>query len=970
MIELRALGTADLKGPAGDSLKAILAQPKRFALLTYLAVSHHQDSHRRDAVIALFWPELDAEHARGALRQALRFLRRALGEGVVNGHSEEDLGIEQGVVWSDVAAFEQACGDAQWPQALELYRGDFFEGFFVTGASAEFDDWVADQRTRLRHRAVLAARSLAERFEAEGDDAAALQMTRRAFELSSDDERMLQRLIALLDRLGDRAGAVRAYEEFERRLATAHEVAPSPETQSLIRAVRTRAAERAPRRQALPMKRDSARVPAITSTRPRLRAWAALMTAAAIVAIAVTIVVRTRSGAGMQPDVVAVLPFRVTGASDELRYLREGMIDLLATKFTGAGGPRALYPRTLMRAWRRAVGSDSQDLPDAGALRLARRLGAGQLLQGAVVGTRDRLVLNAVLLDVRRGTVRAQASVSGPSDSLAFLIDHLTMQLLARGAGEREPRVATLTSTSLPALRAYLSGQAAYRRGEYSASVRFFSEALELDSTFALANLGLVSAQTWVSGHSSLTVAYAHRARLSWRDRALLAALLGPRYPRPSPLVAARAAWERAVAVLPDMPEAWYMLGEFYFHEGAALRLEAPHRWAAMAMERATALDSTFAAPLVHRIDIAAMDGDTATVRRLGIRYDLLDSSGDLAPYVRWRVATSLGDTATLTRLRAGMDRMPVPSLWEIENIGQLEAVGLDDVERAAAVLAQRGTASDRWLSVIYRYGLALNRGRPQSALVVLTALDVATPPGHEAWRAHVVQGVFGDGDTAVAAQSAQQLERRIPAVLARDPDTRDRQLGDLCVAEIWRVSHGDYSQIHEAMDRLRFGAPDGDPSYAVPFQHLCTAMLRAIHATRVAHGDAGLAGDALDSLLQVVPGSASSLVVAAALTLAQLRASRGDFLGARAAIRHRGYGRVGGGGPYFVAACFREDGRLAALMGDRLGAVRSYRKYLALRASPEPALQPRVDQVKSELIRLEEDSAHAVACAPCGSTH
>src|SRR5213594_3667942 len=75
MIELRLLGTLDLKGAEGRAVHSILAQPKRLALLAYLAV--HTAGARRDSVVALFWPELDTAHARGALRQSLRFLRRA-----------------------------------------------------------------------------------------------------------------------------------------------------------------------------------------------------------------------------------------------------------------------------------------------------------------------------------------------------------------------------------------------------------------------------------------------------------------------------------------------------------------------------------------------------------------------------------------------------------------------------------------------------------------------------------------------------------------------------------------------------------------------------------------------------------------------------------------------------------------------------------------------------------------------------
>jgi hypothetical protein len=135
--------------------------------------------------------------------------------------------------------------------------------------------------------------------------------------------------------------------------------------------------------------------------------------------------------------------------------------------------------------------------------------------------------------------------------------------------------------------------------------------------------------------------------------------------------------------------------------------------------------------------------------------------------------------------------------------------------------------------------------------------------------------------------------------------------------------------------------------------------MLRAIQATLVVHGDAAAAGDALDSMLEVVPGSASSIIPAAILTLARLRESEGDFARALAVMRHRGYGRAGGGGPNFLATCFREEGHLAALTGDRLGAIRSYRKYLALRSRPEPTLQQDVDDVRSELALLESSSRH-----------
>src|SRR2546427_8673502 len=72
MIELRMLGRLSLTGADGREVRGLLGQPRRLALLAYLAAASPQGFHRRDTLLALFWPELDQEHARAALRQALR----------------------------------------------------------------------------------------------------------------------------------------------------------------------------------------------------------------------------------------------------------------------------------------------------------------------------------------------------------------------------------------------------------------------------------------------------------------------------------------------------------------------------------------------------------------------------------------------------------------------------------------------------------------------------------------------------------------------------------------------------------------------------------------------------------------------------------------------------------------------------------------------------------------------------------
>src|SRR4051812_5031515 len=124
MIQLRTLGGLDLTGPgSGGELRAVLVQPKRLALLVYLALAGAHRFRRRDTLTALFWPDVDADHARGALRQALRFLRGELGPAALVNRGEEEVGVDSEALGCDVALFEAACEASEWDRALGLYRG-------------------------------------------------------------------------------------------------------------------------------------------------------------------------------------------------------------------------------------------------------------------------------------------------------------------------------------------------------------------------------------------------------------------------------------------------------------------------------------------------------------------------------------------------------------------------------------------------------------------------------------------------------------------------------------------------------------------------------------------------------------------------------------------------------------------------------------------------------------------------------
>ena len=284
MLALRTLGALDLTASDGRDVRAALRQPKRCALLVYLALAGPERFRRRDTVVALFWPERDEQHARGALRQSLTFLRRELGDGIIATRGEEEIGLEPRAVSIDVREFERSCETGSHADAVTLYRGDFLDGFFLSDAGQAFEQWVDDQRARLRGMAARAAWALAETRRAGGDVPGALEMARRAAAFSPGSESEVARVIAFLDAAGDRAGALAAYDDLVRHLATEFEAEPSPETRALVRDIRSRTDAGPPAMSARPAAARVAALPSApegTPSPPARRAYRTLLLLAA-----------------------------------------------------------------------------------------------------------------------------------------------------------------------------------------------------------------------------------------------------------------------------------------------------------------------------------------------------------------------------------------------------------------------------------------------------------------------------------------------------------------------------------------------------------------------------------------------------------------------------------------------------------------------------------------------------------------
>jgi DNA-binding SARP family transcriptional activator/TolB-like protein len=514
MIEFRTLGTLDLRDTAeGRTLQSVLSQPKVTAVLAYLALARPRGFHHRDTLLGIFWPETTQERARHSLNQALHVLRRTFGNGVVESRGDDEVGLDFDQLRCDAAEFEAKLEASQRAPALELYGGELLTGLYVPGCPA-FERWVDAERARLKDQAVQAALALAEEQEKAGDGVEAVHWVRRAARWVPYDEAVLRRLLGLLRGLGDRAGAIREYEAFERRLAEDLELEPSADLGGLVASIKAEndvpeavvasqpdVADADPVPAAAPASGTGDREtmespsPGESAVRRSRVPWVA---AAAVSAVGAILIVGLRSDPGesstatevaeLEPHRVLIMPFRNETGDPELEsigrvagdwitqgLLRTGLLQVVSG--TGTLG--------YAESW------EGADQPGADvALGLAREVGAAHAITGSYVLREGALLFQTQIHRSPGGEVAlGLEGVEGdPAEPMAA-IEQLRQRVTGSLATLLDPQLESWTHLasqppSFEVYRLYAEGMDHFMEYEGKEALSRFYEAVALDSTF------------------------------------------------------------------------------------------------------------------------------------------------------------------------------------------------------------------------------------------------------------------------------------------------------------------------------------------------------------------------------------------------------------------------------------------------------------------------------------------------------
>src|SRR5260221_4741301 len=234
-LTLRLLGTPQVSRDGAAVTGFISAKAQ--GLLYYLAVTGR--SHTREALAGLFWSDMPEVQAAKNLRNVLSNLRSLAGQHLLI--TRQEVAFDRAsAYWLDVELFLSTLGDAATRdlgalhRAVELYQGDFLDGFYVGGALA-FEEWVLGRRSLLKGHVLQALHTLVTRHLEREEYAAGIDYANSLLAIEPWREETHRHLMLLLARSRQRTAALAQYETCRRGLARELQGEAMPQATALQR---------------------------------------------------------------------------------------------------------------------------------------------------------------------------------------------------------------------------------------------------------------------------------------------------------------------------------------------------------------------------------------------------------------------------------------------------------------------------------------------------------------------------------------------------------------------------------------------------------------------------------------------------------------------------------------------------------------------------------------------------------------
>jgi serine/threonine-protein kinase len=601
------------------------------------------------------------------------------------------------------------------------------------------------------------------------------------------------------------------------------------------------------------------------------------------------------------------------------------MVNLLSTNLDGAAGLRAINSRTVLARWDEIVGDDER-VDEATSLQVAQSTGARYALLGAAVGIGPVVRLTADVYDVQSGERLGQGSVEGSPDSVLALVDRLSIKVIRAivrtGQGDLPSvNLASITTPSVPALKAYLEGEAAFRQAYFEAAIEALERAVETDSTFALAYYRLAASYGWKeSTFHPLTRQNRERA-LAFVDRlperqALLVRIENSRGPEKLELA------RDAVRRYPDDPEAWYELGEVYLHDDLGLPT-----WEETdaAYSRAVELDPRFAPYRIHLIDLAFSVRDSALAAERLAEFEA-SAPGSPSHIRRGKlgIALAYGDSTSRAWAREVLDTIDSREIVQaVATLGSVDARSWRITEEMMLALERRDAMNLPFFAGWFA-SLGLRHGALSESLSRLSDPRV---PG--AWRRCLLRSFYHNGlpvpeerldtDLAVASvDTTNAFSLSCTAMYAAERERWDDHawlLGRLDDLASRALAEGDTSAVEQARDAAQFVRGYGQVRQGEP-----DGLKLMDDARREGDRFAALIGD-----IQMELGNHQEAV----------RYYRSDWTNPLTRLKLA---------------------RAYALLGELEKARDAYTYFVEAWADADPELQPMVEEAKREIVRLRGD--------------